>query len=69
VYVEALKIKIDKQKEPYFLSRSQETFETLNYKMVKEKLDEYFSPKKNVDYEIFKLHNSQMKQLNNLSCG
>ena len=61
MYMEALKIKEDKQKEPYFFSGSQETFETLsdtgdNYKTVKEKLDEYFSPKENIDYEIFQFH-------------
>ena len=61
-YVAALGIKDDKQKRALLLYQAgeatQEIFETLedtgeDYKTAKEKLDEYFSPKKNVDYEIF----------------
>ena len=61
-YVAALDIKEDKQKRALLLYQAgkatQEIFETLegtgeDYKTAKEKLDEYFSPKKNVDYEIF----------------
>ena len=63
-YVAALDIKEDKQKRVLLLYQAgeatQEIFETLEStgedKMAKEKLDEYFSPKKNVDYEIFQFH-------------
>ena len=66
----------DKQKRGVLLYQAgletQEIFETLNdtgddYKTAQEKLDAYFSPKKNVDYEIFgKRYNNQAKQSINL---
>ena len=52
----------DKQKRALLLYQAgpetQEIFETLtntgdNYKTTQEKLDAYFSPKKNMDYKIF----------------
>ena len=58
----ALNITDDKQQRALLLYQAgpetQEIFETLtetgeDYKTVQEKLDAYFSPKKNVDYEIF----------------
>ena len=61
-YVAALDIKDDEQKRGLLLYQAgeatQEIFESLedtgeDYKMAKEKLDEYFLPKKNVDYKIF----------------
>ena len=61
-YVTALNIKDDKQKRALLLYQAgettQEIFETLeetgeDSKTAKEKLDEYFLPRKNVDYEIF----------------
>ena len=61
MYVAAMKVNDDKQNRPLLLyqagQETQEIFETLtemgdDYDPAK-KLDEYFSPKKNVDYEIF----------------
>ena len=61
-YVAAMNITDDKQKRALFLYQAgpatQEIIETLSdtgddYKTVQEKLDAYFLPKKNVDYEIF----------------
>ena len=61
-YVAALNITDDKQQRALLLYQAgpetQEIFETLtetgeDYKTAQEKLDAYFSPKKNVDYEIF----------------
>ena len=59
-----MNISDDKQKRALLLYQAgpetQEIFETLtdkltgdDYKTAQEKLDAYFSPKKNVDYEIF----------------
>ena len=61
-YVAAMNITDDKQKRALLLYQAgpetQEIFETLtdtgdDYKTAQEKLDAYFSPKKNVNYEIF----------------
>ena len=61
-YIAAMKIEDDKQKRALLLyqagQETQEIFETLSdtgddYATAKTKLDDYFSPKKNVDYEIF----------------
>ena len=61
-YVAAINIADDKQKRALLLYQSgpatQEIFETLkdtgeDYKTAQEKMDAYFSPKKNVDYEVF----------------
>lgn len=56
----------DKQKRALLYQadlETQEIFETLtgtgdDYKTAQEKLDAYFSPKKNVDYEIFQFWQS-----------
>ena len=61
-YIVAMNITDDKQKRALLLYQAgpatQEIFETLSdtgddYKTAQEKLDVYFLPKKNVDYEIF----------------
>ena len=61
-YVAAMNITDDRQKRALLLYQAgpetQEIFETLtdtgdDYKTTQEKLDAYFSPKKNVNYEIF----------------
>ena len=61
-YLVATNITDDKQKRAMLLyqagSATQDIFETLtdtgtDYATAKKKLDDYFSPKKNVDYEIF----------------
>ena len=61
-YLVATNITNDKQKRAMLLyqagSATQEIFDTLtntgeDYKTAQEKLDTYFSPKKNVDYEVF----------------
>ena len=61
-YIAAMNIKDDKQKRALLLYQAgeatQEIFDTLpntgeDYATAQEKLDEYFSPKKNVDYQIF----------------
>ena len=62
MYVAAMKVEDNKQKRALFLYQAgqevQEIFETLtemgeDYATAKKKLDDYFFPKKNVDYEIF----------------
>ena len=79
-YVTAINITDEKQKRELLLYQAgpatQEIFETLSDTGddYKEKLDAYFSPKKNVDYEVFQLGkqcNSQVKLLINLprDCG
>ncbi|CAB4031131.1 Hypothetical predicted protein [Paramuricea clavata] len=63
-YLVALNIKDDTQKPALLLYQAgeaaQEIFDTLantnedkDYKIAIEKLDAYFAPKKNIDYEIF----------------
>ena len=61
-YIVAMNITNDKQKRALLLYQAgeatQEIFETLpetgeDYATAQTKLDEYFSPKKNVDYEVF----------------
>ena len=60
-YVAAMNITDDKQKRALLLYQfgpvTQEIFETLtdtgDYRTAQEKMDAYFSPKKNVDYEVF----------------
>ena len=61
-YAVALNIKDDKQKRAVLLYQvgeaTQDIFETFtetgeDYKTAVSKLDDYFSPKKNIDYEIF----------------
>jgi hypothetical protein len=61
-YLTAMNIEEDKQKKALLLYQAgqatQEIFETIpdtgdDYDTALMKLDEYFSPKKNVDYEIF----------------
>ena len=61
-YIIATNIKDDKQKRAMLLyqagQETQDIFETLedtgdDYVTAKSKLTEYFSPKKNIDYEIF----------------
>ncbi len=69
-YLIALNIKEDTQKRALLLYQvgeaTQEIFDTLSdtgedkdYKVALEKLDEYFSPKKNIDYEIFHFHHAK----------
>ena len=62
IYLIAVNVKDDAQKRALLLYQAgeatQEIFGTLeetgdDYKTAIEKLDEYFTPKKNVDYEIF----------------
>ena len=64
-YISALGVTDDTQKRALLLYQAgqptQDIFDTLtdtgetnNYKKAMEKLDAYFTPKKNVDYEIFK---------------
>ena len=62
MYVAAMNVTDNKQKRALLFyqagSATQEIFETLSgtgddYKTAREKLDEYFLPKKNVDYEVF----------------
>ena len=69
-YLVAANITDDKQKCAMLLyqvgSAAQDIFETLSdtgsdYATSKKKLDDYFSPKKNVDYEVFQFQ--QAKQL------
>ena len=69
-YIIALDIKDDKQKRALFLyqagQETQEIFDTLtdtgdDYKTAKEKLDNYFLPKKNVDFETFKFRQTTQK--------
>ena len=61
-YIAAMNITNDKQKRALLLYQAgeatQEIFETLpetgeDYATAQAKLDEYFSPKKNVDYQVF----------------
>jgi len=67
-YVEALNFKKASKKSITSLGKAtQEILETLSdtgkdYKTVKEKLDEYFSSKKNVDYEIFQFRQATQQQ-------
>ncbi len=69
-YLIALNIKEDTQKRALLLYQAgeatQEIFDTLSdtgedkdYKVALEKLDEYFSPKKNIDYEIFQFRQAK----------
>ena len=69
-YIIALDIKDDKQKRALFLyqagQETQEIFDMLtdtgdDYKTAKEKLYNYFLPKKNVDFETFKLRQITQK--------
>lgn len=71
-YLVALDIKEDTQKRALLLYQAgeatQEIFDTLqdtgddkDYKKALEKLDEYFSPKKNIDYEIFQFRQAKQK--------
>ena len=71
IYLIAVNVKDDAQKRALLLyetgEATQEIFDTLektgdDYKTAIEKLDEYFTPKKNVDYEIFQFR--QAKQNN-----
>ena len=72
-YLVAANITDDKQKRAMLLyqagSATQDIFQTLantgtDYDTAKKKLDDYFSPKKNVDYEVF-----QFRQATQLSGG
>jgi hypothetical protein len=69
-YLVALNIKDDTQKPALLLYQAgeatQEIFDTLadtgedkDYKIAIEKLDAYFSPKKNIDYEIFQFRQAK----------
>ena len=68
IYLIAVNVKDDAQKRALLLYQAgeatQEIFEETgdDYKTAIEKLDEYFTPKKNVDYEIFQFR--QAKQNN-----
>ena len=71
IYLIAVNVKDDAQKRALLLHQAgeatQEIFDTLeetgdDYKTAIEKLDKYFTPKKNVDYEIFQFR--QAKQNN-----
>jgi hypothetical protein len=69
-YLVALNIKDDTQKRALLLYQAgeatQEIFDTLadtgedkDYKIAIEKLDAYFGPKKNIDYEIFQFRQAK----------
>jgi len=69
-YLVALDVKDDKQKRALLLyqagQETQEIFDTLtetgeNYETALAKLDEYFLPKKNVDYETFQFRQAKQK--------
>lgn len=69
-YIVAMNITDDKQKRALLLYQAgpatQEIFETLSdtgddYKTAQEKLDAYFLPKKNVDYEIFQFRQAMQQ--------
>ena len=69
-YLVALDVKDNTQKRALLLyqagQKTQEIFETLSdtgedYKTAIEKLDEYFLPKKNVDYETFRFRQASQK--------
>ena len=69
-YLVALDVKDDKQKRALLLyqagQETQEIFHTLtktgeNYETALAKLDEYFLPKKNVDYETFQFRQAKQK--------
>ena len=78
IYLIAVNVKDDAQKRALLLYQAgeatQEIFDTLeetgdDYKTAIEKLDEYFTPKKNVDYEIFQFRQAKQtmaRQLTNL---
>ena len=68
IYLIAANVKDDAQKRALLLYQAggvtQEIFDTLeetsdDYKTAIEKLDEYFTPKKNVDYEIFQFRQTK----------
>ena len=68
IYLIAVNVKDDAQKRALLLYQAgeatQEVFDTLeetgdDYKTAIEKLDEYFTPKKNVDYEIFQFRQTK----------
>ena len=70
MYLVALNITDDKQKRALLLyqagQETQKIFDTLDgtgddYKTALEKLDEYFLPKKNVDYETFQFRQASQK--------
>ena len=65
MYIAAMNIMNDKQKRVLLLYQTgeatQEILETLpetgeDCAIAQAKLDEYFSPKKNVDYQVFQFH-------------
>ena len=70
-YIVAMNSTNDKQKRALLLyqagEETQEIFETLpetgeHYATAQAKLDEYFSPKKNVDYEVFQFLQQAVQQ-------